>query len=103
MNPLWWIPLFFFYSFQAYASYLNNTKGGNWFWFAVIFSAIPVWPLISRVSKGLLVDGLLYDVVLFFSYAGTLLLLGAGKEFTFWQWIGFFLVTIGFILLKVKI
>ena len=103
MNPLWWISIFVYYCGQAYVSFLNNTKGGNWFWVAVIYTALPIWPLISRVSKGLLVDGLIYDVVLFFSYAGTLLLLGAGKTFTLYQWMGFFLVTIGFILLKVKI
>jgi hypothetical protein len=104
MNPIWWLIAILFYCGQAWVSQKQNTNlDMRWFWIACVYSALPVWPMIARLSKNLLLDGMIYDVVLFVSYAGTLLLMGAGKSFALNQWVGFALVLAGFFLMKVKI
>ena len=103
INIWWWIGIWVFYCIQAWVSQKNNVHGGNWLWIAIVYSCIPVWPLITRVSKSLLIDGMIYDLVLFGSYVLTLLYLGAGEKFGTYQWAGLAFVVVGFILLKVRI
>jgi hypothetical protein len=103
MNLGWWLIAVLFYMGQAWVSNKQNLNGGYWFWIAVFYSALPVWPLIAKASKNLLIDGMIYDVVLFFSYALTLMFLGCAKAFTAVQWMGFALVMVGFLLLKARI
>lgn len=103
MTIILWIFLFIFYSFHAYINWRNNNQAGAWFYYAWLISVIPVFPLVTKYSKNLLFDGMLFDLVMFVSYVLTLLLLGSGKAFTLVQWLGLSLTVIGFILLKVKI
>jgi hypothetical protein len=102
MNPLIWLFVFIFNGIGAWVNKLNN-DGPGFFWWACLVSMIPVFPIISRYSKSLLIDGLIYDVVIFFSYLIVLLALGCGKAITLIQWVGFALTLIGVILMKVKI
>lgn len=88
---------------QAWVANKNNLNGGWWLWIAIFYSAIPVWPVISRISKNLLFDGMVYDIILFLSYVVTLLCLGTGKAFNLPQWIGLAFVILGVILMKARI
>lgn len=103
MNIYLWVLIFCFYCFQAYISRLNNIFGGTWFWFAWLISVIPIWTLIARHSKSLLIDGIIYDILLFLSYVITLIFLGEGKVFNWLQWIGLGITIIGVFLMKVRI
>jgi hypothetical protein len=102
---LWyWIPLFIMSCLTAWMSFLSNQiGGGKWFWMVWAIGLIPWWALLSKISNRLLVDSLIYDVVLTISYTGTLLILGASKNFNFIQWLGFFLTLSGIFLMKSKI
>jgi len=102
MNPLIWVIIFIFNMVGAWINYLNNIKIG-WFWWACLISMVPMFPIISRFSKNLLLDGIIYDVVIFFSYLVTLIFLGCAKTVTLVQWIGVVLTIIGCLLMKVKI
>lgn len=102
MNPLIWLLVFVVNCVGAWINKLNN-DGPGWFWWACVISMLPIFPIISRFTKNLLIDGLIYDVVIFFSYVLTLLALGCGKGVTMIQWIGFSVAIIGMILMKVKL
>lgn len=103
MNWMIWTLLFAFYCIHSYINKMNNDLGGKWLWYAWLISIIPVFPFVARYSKNLLWDGMLFDLIMFFSYVLTLLYLGSGKAFTMIQWGGFALTIIGFVLMKVKI
>lgn len=103
MTLVWWLIIFVFYCGQAYISKLNNNIGGQWFYFAWLSSIIPIWALIARHSKTLLIDGIIYDVVLFISYVLTFTLLGEAKGFNWQQWLGLIITIFGVLLMKVRI
>jgi hypothetical protein len=96
-----WGIVFFLNCFGAYINYLNNVRSGFFVW-ACVLSVIsaPLFPLISKYSKNLIVDGLVYDVIIFFAYTFTLILLGCSKILNAHQWLGFVLTVIGFLLMK---
>jgi len=62
---------------------------------------IQIWPIISRYSKNLIFDGVLYDFVMMIGYLGALLYLSMAKNFHRGQWAGLVLVMIGLMLMKV--
>lgn len=103
MNWIIWTIIFAFYCFHSWINKQNNDIGGKWLLFAWLISIIPVFPLVARFSKNLLWDGMLFDLVMFFSYVLTLLALGAGKAFNHVQWLGFALTLIGFIMMKARV
>jgi hypothetical protein len=103
MNIWYWIGIWFFYCIQAVVANQNNKFGGKWLWIAIVYSALPVFPLVCKVSKNLMVDGIIYDVLIFLSYVVTLLYLGSGKAFSFWNWAGLALVIGGVVLMKAKV
>lgn len=84
-------------------SKISNVKGGNWFWLVWLIGMIPIWALISKYSTNILIDGIIFDLVLFFSYCITFLIMGCGTAFALNQWIGLVFVMIGIVLLKVKL
>src|SRR5208283_4577471 len=88
MWPFIWLIVFFYNCVGAWINKLNN-DGKGWFIWACIISACQLFPIISKYSKNLLVDGLIYDVVIFFAYLITLMVLGCGKAVSFIQWTGF--------------
>lgn len=47
-----------------------------------------------------MLDSLLYDLIIFFSFYCTVVYLGAAEKFNMTQWIGTGLVVVGFIMLK---
>lgn len=103
MNWLFvWLGVFIFNCLGAWVNLLNN-QDPKWFWLACIISICPIFPFISRYSPNILIDGIVYDVIIFFAYVITLFFLGCAKTFTFLNWLGVILTVVGIFLLKVKL
>ena len=79
----------------------NNDAGGHWIWILFLFGALcPFWVLVSRISKNILFDGMLYDNIMFLTYAATLIILGSGAKFSTYNWIGVGAVVFGSVLMR---
>jgi hypothetical protein len=104
MKYIVWIPLLCFLNLiQPWLTVQNNTHGGKWFWIYCLFSlgAVFPWLLISRESKDLTFDALIYDIiVMIFYYGGILLFTGCIHKLSNWQFIGLGLVMLGMIIFK---
>jgi len=100
-----WIPLLFaYYCIFYWMSKKNNDLGGHWFWVVYIFGAIcPFWVIVSRISKNLILDGLIYDLTMFSSFIGTMIYLGAGAKFNIFQWIGLAFIIVGFVVMRSQV
>ena len=102
-NYVWWIPLLILGCvIHSWISKQNNEIGGSkWLLFTFLWGAIwQVWALVSLLSKRLVFDAMLYDNILFLSYAVTLVILGGGHKFTSVNWLGFGLIIMGSILMR---
>jgi hypothetical protein len=105
LHYLWWpITVVFLSSVHAYASFLNK---GNTGWkplltvWGVGFLLSPFWPIISRNSKNLLFDGLLYDTLLFLTYAITFMYVEQHHlNFKLTNYLGIVIVMVGLYLIK---
>lgn len=101
MNPLLWIPcLILLSTFQCYASTKFNARVPHWGLVLWLSALIPVWLVISRYSKDILLDGLAYDVVVFLTWgiaAG--FITGRFQTYSVVQWVGLVLVVTGFLLM----
>lgn len=104
MAYLLWIPAAIaVYATQAYLSKRSSDEQG-WWWLAVwLVGAVPLWAVVSRYSRNVMVDGILFDLLIFFSYLLTFLALGCGESFGAVRWAGLVLVCIGFVLLKMPL
>lgn len=107
MFYLVWLPLafawYFAYTWFVFKNNLAATPYGMWFWIAAAFGAFPLWILISRYSKDIMFDGMLYDIVLFLGCAiGAGVFTGKIATFNTLQWSGFFLIMIGLLMVKYK-
>lgn len=74
----WWVPLtILFYCFHAYLSFRNKgaTEAGSFLLVWVVGACFPIWAVITRFSKNLMLDGLIFDVCLTLSYAVTFAIL----------------------------
>lgn len=101
MFYLIWIPIVsVLYCLIAWLSFKNNTSDVKWFFILYVISCIQPWAFISRYSKNLFFDGIIYDCILFLSYNFMLIYLGTTKKFGVYQWIGLFLVAFGLLLIK---
>ena len=100
----WWIPcVVVYYAVYSWISKQNNTEVGTHSWVLVLFiyGIIAPWVIVSKFSKNLLFDGMLYDNLMFLTYVSTLLVLGAGNKFTLHQWMGLVSVVAGSMLLRI--
>lgn len=98
----WWVPcVIIFYALQAIISKQNSIHGGIWFYILWIIGLVPLWAIVSKYTKNLLFDALLYDILLFTAFALTTVIIGGtGEHFGVKQWIGLGVIAIGFVLLK---
>lgn len=103
LHYYWSIPaVIIMYSLYAYLSKYNNINQTVLsFWLVSIVGAFPLWSFVSKVSKNLLFDGLLYDSCMLLSFVITFIFLGEGKAFNLIQWSGLLFCIIGLILMKV--
>lgn len=98
-----WVPLTIcVYFFSALFTYKNNTSSG-YMWFVITWVAgmVPLWSFISKHSKNLVFDGLLYDTVMVVSY--TMFIMLFTKEFgrlSLTNYAGLGLIFIGLFLFK---
>lgn len=97
-----WVPtVVVYYVGYSWLSKQNNDIGGKWFWFMFAYgAACPLWLIVSRISKNLLFDGVLYDNLMFLTYVGAMIFLGAHARMTAHQWVGLGLVVLGSVLLR---
>ena len=103
IHYLWWVPVvLLWYMVYAWISKLNNDlRTSGIFINTLLFGICPFWAIVSRISKNIIFDGMLYDIIIFTSYLLTMGLLGAGKDFTAFNWLGAGLIITGFILMKI--
>jgi len=105
---IWWVPtVVIFYALYVWASKNNNDAIGTWYtskWFWITFAmgCCSFWTIVSRISKNLMFDALLYDLLIIIGGYTMLVCLGAASHFNKYQWIGMFLILIGFILVKLE-
>jgi len=102
LNYLWWVPFTIAYYYGYYwLSIKNNELGGLWFWRMFIFGLLcPGWLIVSRISKNLMFDGMIYDNLMILTYFVTMILLGAGTKFNTVNWYGVGFVVFGSILMR---
>ena len=79
----------------------NNVPYAGWYVYIVGSIGILLWVWASRISKNLLFDSMLYDIILTIMFTGTLIILKCGSSFTMYNWIGVVLALIGLILIKI--
>ena len=105
-NYLWWIPLLILvHAVLAYMSKRNNDLEGNIRIMVAMFvigTVGQLWVLVSTFSKRLIFDGMLYDNIVFLTYAFVFLMLGCGANLRTHQWLGFALVVFGSILMRLQ-
>jgi len=103
MNYIWIMPLMLICWLGAYCSKMSNDKVpyGALYVFLVSVTCALVWVWVSRVSKNLLVDSVVFDVVVCIVYAGAYMYLGFGSGFSWLNWIGLTAAIIGLVLMKV--
>lgn len=101
---IWIFCTILFYSLYAWVSVQNNLYGEKWgilLWFLPFI--FPIWPIISKFSKNIVFDGLLFDSLLTLSYTATILYLTNGFiKLQYIQIFGIFLIILGIFLMKVK-
>jgi hypothetical protein len=102
MLEYWWIPVvIIYYIIYAYFSKLNgDTKYLSYFFLLYIMQAMAIWPIVSRYSKNVLIDGMIYDLIIVMVFYGTLIWMGAARPFGWLQWTGLVLMVAGTILIK---
>lgn len=102
---VFWVPCaVVYYVFYSWLAKQNNELGGGWSYAMFIFGALcPFWLIVSKYSRRLLFDGMLYDNVMFLTYVGTMVVLGAHGRLSCWQWVGVSLVVVGSVLMRVDL
>jgi hypothetical protein len=103
---LWMVPscIAFFVALSWLYVLNNQVHTSLVFWVYTIFRAIPLLPLISRMSKNPLFDAMLYDVLMFLVCAIVIGFLSK-KGFAVMSAqsiIGFILACVGFTLMQLK-
>lgn len=100
IHYFWWIPgLFVICLYSAWLSVQVNKNPQSWlFW--LMWVPVGLWPFISKLSKNLIFDGMLYDTLMCIFYATGFIIFGAGKDFTLINYIGMGVAVIGFFLIK---
>jgi len=105
--PYWvWIPaaILLYIASARFTVWANDKEDPtSWKWVAALYvlNLCGLWPLIARYSRNILVDGLLYDLIIFFTFYATMVFLGSAQRFNDWQWGGCALVIVGFALMKI--
>jgi hypothetical protein len=67
-----------------------------------IYGALcPFWVMVTRVSKNLMFDGMIYDNLMFLTYVFAMIALGAGHNLGAFQWFGVGLMILGSIMMRV--
>ena len=102
MSYFIWIPLvFIFYFIYGWLSYKNSSTANNlWFWVIYLYGAIfQLWAFVSKFSKNIVLDALVYDLVMAISLYCALLFFKNTMP-TIPQIIGIVLCIVGLLLIR---
>ncbi len=58
-----------FYLLSAYITVKNNIHGGKWFLALILLNASPLWAIVSRYSKDVVLDAFIFDTILVVTYS----------------------------------
>ena len=99
----WVVLLIFTSAIGAYCAKLSNTgvPYGSLYVFLSSMLGVLLWVWASRISKNLLFDSILYDIVMSVSFVGSFVLLKYGETFTLLNWVGLVCAVIGLVLMKI--
>ena len=101
MSYFIWVPIcFIFYVIYSLVSKQNQILGGKWFWITLLMGAFPGWAIVSRYTKNILQDGLIYDLIMIIAFPITMIWIGEAKNFIWTQWLGLVLTIGGLVLMK---
>lgn len=97
-----WVPFVtILYIIQSWLTVKNNIHGGGWSWAFFLVSLISPWVLISKFSKDLVFDAMIFDSILVISYSvGLLYFTNTMTKLSTFQFVGCFLILIGIVLFK---
>lgn len=103
-TALWLSALTVAMTASSYFSYRQNiTQDKIWFFLTWAIGVIPMWAIVSRYSKNLVADAVLYDTAIALVYYVALLFFTDGyASLRWWQVLGFFLAILGPILVRIK-
>ena len=100
MYILWTLVAILYIVYAIITKKANDTH--SWSWVAVLYflNALGLWPLVSMYSKNIILDGFIYDIIIFVTFYVTMIIMGAGERFTTTQWIASAMMFLGLILFK---
>ena len=100
----WVVVLTVMMTASSYFSWRQNvTHDKVWFFATWAMGLIPMWALVSRYSRNIVADAVLYDTVITIVYYIALLCFTGQLAFVkWWQVLGFILAVAGTVLVKVK-
>jgi hypothetical protein len=83
-------------------SYLSvrAKEGGMFMFYCYLCNLFIPWFLVGYVSKNIIFDSFLYNILLILSGVATFAFMGQATEFTMINWAGLITIIIGFILIK---
>jgi hypothetical protein len=102
MSYFIWIPtIIILYALQAFLTVKVNQVGGKWTWIMTAVCMLPPWVLISRYSKNLILDAMIFDAILVIAYSiGLLHFTNSWAKFEWNNWLGFALMILGVFVFK---
>jgi hypothetical protein len=80
--------------------YYNNKFGGAWFYYTWISFCIPLWAIMTKVSKDVVIDGMILNVLILFSYFAVFYFFGEIQKLSTLNIIGIIMFIAGLILAK---
>ena len=100
----WLIVLAVLMMASAFFSVQQNETGDiKWFFAIWAVGMIPMWAIVSRYSKNITADGLLYDFAITLIYYPTLCYFSSeGFNLRWWHILGFVLALVGVTLVRIK-
>ena len=63
-------------------------------------NAIAIWPWVCRLSKNIILDAFIFDLILVGGFYLIVIGMGAAESFNRWQWLGVAISLFGIITLK---
>lgn len=73
-----------------FSSKLNTTGDKTWFFLVWGLGLIPVWAIVSKFSRNIAADGMLYDTLITLVYYPALMYFAGTMGNThWWHWLGF--------------
>lgn len=102
MNYIWILFLIASSILGAYCAKLSNMKVpyGSLYVFLSSMIGLSIWMWVSRTTKNLLFDSVVYDVVMSVAFITGFVLFKCGTAFSVVNWIGLIIAVIGLVLMK---